>query len=92
MPRSRRRVKRPVKWIEDRWEHFVSTTHGREQFHDVEVGYDDDGRILAIRDDCVTNTGAYLQSLTLVEPFIGVVPCSPGPTTSRTSRPRPRWS
>ena len=29
---------------------------------------DDDGRILAIRDDCLTNTGAYLQSLTLVEP------------------------
>lgn len=67
-----RRIGRPVKWIEDRWEHFVATTHGREQFHDVEVGYDDEGRILAIRDDCVTNTGAYLQSLTLVEPFIGV--------------------
>jgi carbon-monoxide dehydrogenase large subunit len=66
------KVKRPVKWVEDRWEHFVAATHGREQFHDVEVGYDDDGRILAIRDDCVTNTGAYLQSLTLVEPFIGV--------------------
>jgi carbon-monoxide dehydrogenase large subunit len=66
------RIKRPVKWVEDRWEHFVSATHGREQFHDVEVGYDDDGRLLAIRDQCVTNTGAYLQSLTLVEPFIGV--------------------
>jgi carbon-monoxide dehydrogenase large subunit len=66
------RIKRPVKWVEDRCEHFVSATHGREQFHDVEVGYADDGRILAIRDDCVTNTGAYLQSLTLVEPFIGV--------------------
>jgi carbon-monoxide dehydrogenase large subunit len=67
-----RRIGRPVKWIEDRWEHFVAATHGREQFHDVEIGYDDEGRILAIRDDCVTNTGAYLQSLTLVEPFIGV--------------------
>jgi aerobic carbon-monoxide dehydrogenase large subunit len=70
--RIAQRIKRPVKWIEDRWEHFVSATHGREQFHDVEVGYDDEGRILGIRDDCLTNTGAYLQSLTLVEPFIGV--------------------
>ena len=70
--RIAQKIKRPVKWIEDRWEHFVASTHGREQFHDVEVGYDDEGRILAIRDDCVTNTGAYLQSLTLVEPFIGV--------------------
>jgi carbon-monoxide dehydrogenase large subunit len=67
-----RRLGRPVKWVEDRWEHIVATTHGREQFHDVDVAYDDDGRVLAIRDRCVTNTGAYLQRLTLVEPFIGV--------------------
>jgi carbon-monoxide dehydrogenase large subunit len=67
-----RQLERPVKWVEDRWEHLVSTTHGREQFHDVEVAYADDGRVLAIRDHCVTNTGAYLQLLTLVEPFIGV--------------------
>jgi aerobic carbon-monoxide dehydrogenase large subunit len=67
-----RRLARPVKWVEDRWEHIVASTHGREQFHDVEVAYDDDGRVRAIRDRCVTNTGAYLQRLTLVEPFIGV--------------------
>lgn len=67
-----RSLERPVKWVEDRWEHIVASTHGREQFHDVEVAYDDDGRVLAIRDRCVTNTGAYLQRLTLVEPFIGV--------------------
>ena len=67
-----RRMGRPVKWVEDRWEHLVSATHGREQFHDVEVAFDDDGKVLGIRDYCVTNTGAYLQRLTLVEPFIGV--------------------
>jgi carbon-monoxide dehydrogenase large subunit len=67
-----RSLRRPVKWVEDRWEHIVASTHGREQFHDVEVAYDDDGRVRAIRDRCVTNTGAYLQRLTLVEPFIGV--------------------
>lgn len=67
-----RQVGRPIKWVEDRYEHFLASTHGREQYHDVDVGYDDDGRILAIRDHAVTNTGAYLQRLTLVEPFIGV--------------------
>jgi carbon-monoxide dehydrogenase large subunit len=66
------RLRRPIRWIEDRYEHFVATTHGREQWHDVEVGYDEAGRILGIRDHAVTNTGAYLQRLTLVEPFIGV--------------------
>jgi carbon-monoxide dehydrogenase large subunit len=73
-----RRTGRPVKWIEDRWEHAVATTHGREQFHDVEVGFDDEGKILGLRDRCVTNTGAYLQRLTLVEPFIGIA-MMPGP-------------
>lgn len=67
-----RRLGRPVKWVEDRWEHLVAATHGREQSHDVEVAYNDDGRVLAIRDHSITNTGAYLQRLTLVEPFIGV--------------------
>jgi len=67
-----RRIRRPVKWVEDRWEHFVATTHGREQFHEIEVGYDDDGVVVGVRDHAVTDTGAYLARLTLVEPFIGV--------------------
>jgi carbon-monoxide dehydrogenase large subunit len=67
-----RKLGRPVKWVEDRWEHMVSATHGREQFHDVDVAFDDDGKVMAIRDHCVTNSGAYLQRLSLVEPFIGV--------------------
>jgi carbon-monoxide dehydrogenase large subunit len=67
-----RRLRRPVKWIEDRWEHFVATTHGREQFHEIEVGFDDDGIVHGVRDYAVTDTGAYLARLTLVEPFIGV--------------------
>ena len=67
-----RRLRRPVKWIEDRWEHFVATTHGREQFHELEVGYDDGGVVVGVRDYAVTDTGAYLARLTLVEPFIGV--------------------
>ncbi|MFT7475690.1 MAG: carbon-monoxide dehydrogenase large subunit [Verrucomicrobiales bacterium] len=65
-------LRKPIKWVEDRYEHFTCTTHGREQYHDIEVGYDDEGRIHAIRDHAVTNTGAYLQRLTLVEPFIAV--------------------
>jgi aerobic carbon-monoxide dehydrogenase large subunit len=67
-----RRLRRPVKWLEDRWEHFVATTHGREQIHEIEVGFDDDGIVLGVRDECLTDTGAYLARLTLVEPFIGV--------------------
>jgi aerobic carbon-monoxide dehydrogenase large subunit len=54
-----RRLGRPVRWIEDRREHLMSATHSRDQLHDVEVGFDDDGRILALRDDYIVDCGAW---------------------------------
>jgi carbon-monoxide dehydrogenase large subunit len=54
-----RKLGRPVRWIEDRREHFLSATHSRDQVHDVEVGFDDDGRILALRDDYIVDCGAW---------------------------------
>jgi carbon-monoxide dehydrogenase large subunit len=60
-------LKRPVKWIEDRYEHFVGSNHGREQTHDLEVVYDDAGVVLGLRDTIVTNVGAYLQAFTFAD-------------------------
>src|SRR4051794_27353582 len=59
MPFLARRLGRPVRWIEDRREHLMSATHSRDQWHDVEVGFDDDGHILAIRDDYLVDCGAW---------------------------------
>src|SRR5207302_465415 len=39
------RLGRPVKWTEDRREHFISSAHERAQTHAVDVGFDDDGRL-----------------------------------------------
>jgi aerobic carbon-monoxide dehydrogenase large subunit len=50
---------RPVKWIEDRREHFISTAHGRDQVHDVELAFDETGRILGLRDHFLLDNGAY---------------------------------
>jgi carbon-monoxide dehydrogenase large subunit len=50
---------RPVKWIEDRREHFLSTAHGRDQLHEVEIAFDEEGRILAFRDRFLLDNGAY---------------------------------
>jgi aerobic carbon-monoxide dehydrogenase large subunit len=49
----------PVKWIEDRREHFISTAHGRDQVHDVELAFDNTGRILGLRDRFLLDNGAY---------------------------------
>jgi len=37
----------------------MSATHSRDQLHDVEVGFDDDGRVLALRDDYLVDNGAW---------------------------------
>ncbi|OPY96545.1 xanthine dehydrogenase [Bradyrhizobium sacchari] len=53
------RLNRPVKWIEDRLEHFVATTHERGQIHDAEIAVAADGRILGVKDVFLHDTGAY---------------------------------
>src|SRR5260370_11725132 len=53
------RLNSPVKWIEDRMEHFVATTHERGQIHDAEIALAADGRILGVKDVFRHDTGAY---------------------------------
>ncbi len=53
------RLGRPVKWTEDRREHFVSSAHERGQLHEVEVGYDDEGRLLGLSVRFWHDNGAY---------------------------------
>jgi aerobic carbon-monoxide dehydrogenase large subunit len=59
VPFLARRLGRPVRWIEERREHMMSATHSRDQRHDVEVGFADDGRILALLDDYIVDCGAW---------------------------------
>jgi aerobic carbon-monoxide dehydrogenase large subunit len=53
------RFGRPVRWLEDRLEHMLAATQERTQVHTVDVGFDDEGRLLALRDRFVHDTGAY---------------------------------
>ena len=59
IPWAAKKLNRPVKWIEDRLEHFFATTQERAQIHDAEIALVRDGRILGIRDTFVHDTGAY---------------------------------
>jgi carbon-monoxide dehydrogenase large subunit len=59
VPYLAREIGRPIKWIEDRHEHFMSACHSRDQIHDVEIGFDDDGRLIAFRDDFFVDCGAW---------------------------------
>jgi aerobic carbon-monoxide dehydrogenase large subunit len=57
-----RRVGRPVKWIAERSEGFVSDTQGRDNVTRAELALDGDGKFLAVRVSTVANLGAYLSN------------------------------
>jgi carbon-monoxide dehydrogenase large subunit len=56
-----RRTGRPVRWQAERVESFLSDTHGRDHLTRVELGLDEEGRILALRARITANLGAYLS-------------------------------
>ena len=52
-------VGRPVKWVADRSEEFLSSAHGRDIEARAELALDADGKILALRIRTLANVGAY---------------------------------
>jgi aerobic carbon-monoxide dehydrogenase large subunit len=52
---------RPVKWIEDRREHFMTIAHSREADADIEIACTRDGDILALRGTIDVDIGAYVR-------------------------------
>ena len=61
-------VGRPVKWVGERAEMFVSDAQARDHITHAEMALDEHGKILAVRDYHVADLGAY------VLPFATVVP------------------
>ncbi len=56
------RLRRPVKWIEDRREHMVATNHSRQQHHRIRAAVDGQGRLLAIDDVFFHDQGGYVRT------------------------------
>jgi carbon-monoxide dehydrogenase large subunit len=54
-----RHLRRPVKWIEDRHEHFISAAQEREQVHTVEIAFSNEGKLLGLRDVFTHDIGMY---------------------------------
>lgn len=56
-------VGRPVKWINDRSESFLSDTHGRDQITTVRLALDKDGTFRALRTETIGNLGAFCATV-----------------------------
>jgi carbon-monoxide dehydrogenase large subunit len=71
-------TRRPVKWVEDRREHFLASLHAREQLHEVELAARSDGTIVALRDRVVADQGARPERIG-VGPLGATLAALPGP-------------
>jgi len=52
-------LRRPIKWIEDRREHFLAAVQERDQYWDLDVAFDNEGRLLGVRGEMIHDEGAY---------------------------------
>jgi carbon-monoxide dehydrogenase large subunit len=66
-----RRLRRPVRWTEERSENAQATIQGRGQIQEIELAADADGRVTAVRVRLLADMGAYLQLVTPGVPLLG---------------------
>ena len=72
------RLRRPVKWIEDRREHLIAANHSRQQLHRIRAAIDAEGRILGIDDEFFHDQGAYVRTHAATVPDLAAA-MLPGP-------------
>ncbi|HEX7298464.1 MAG TPA: xanthine dehydrogenase family protein molybdopterin-binding subunit [Solirubrobacteraceae bacterium] len=66
-----KKLQRPIKWIETRSEHMMTSHHGRDQIAYVKVGAKRDGTLTAFHARILADMGAYHQLLTPLIPSLG---------------------
>jgi aerobic carbon-monoxide dehydrogenase large subunit len=66
------RLRRPVKWICDRTEHFLGDSHGRDNISTARLAVDSKGHFLALELDIIADMGAYLSCYAPYIPWLGV--------------------
>jgi carbon-monoxide dehydrogenase large subunit len=63
-----KQIGRPVKWTAERSESFITDAHGRDHVTKAEMGFDKDGKIMALRVRTAANLGAYLSTFSTCVP------------------------
>ncbi len=63
-----KKVGRPVKWVAERTEAFLSDAHGRDHVTHAEMALDEKGKILGLRVKTQANLGAYLSTFSSCVP------------------------
>ncbi len=66
------RLRKPVKWVCERSEHFLADSHGRDNISTARLAIDEKGKFLALELDIVADMGAYLSCYAPYIPWLGV--------------------
>ena len=66
-----RELAKPVRWIGERIEHFVSDSHGRDNITTATLALDENGEFLALDIDIIADMGAYLSCYAPYIPWLG---------------------
>jgi carbon-monoxide dehydrogenase large subunit len=59
VPLVARLLRRPVRWIEDRREHFLTSIQERDQYWELQVALDQHAKLVAVRGSLINDQGAY---------------------------------
>ena len=73
LPWAARRAGRPVKWLGDRNESFVSDYQGRDLTVEAELALDADGNFLAVRGANLSNLGGHTISFVPLRKGLGIM-------------------
>ena len=63
-----KKVERPVKWVAERSESFLSDCHGRDHITHIELGVKNDGKMTSLKVETIANIGAYASLFATVTP------------------------
>ncbi|MDB5409055.1 MAG: Carbon monoxide dehydrogenase [Rhodospirillales bacterium] len=73
LPWAARRIGRPIKWLGDRTESFLSDYQGRDLQVDAELALDADGNFLAVRGTNLSNVGGHTLSYVPLRKGLGIM-------------------
>ena len=73
-----RKIGRPVHWMSNRAEAFLSDNHARDAYSDVELALDERGKFLALRIRHLGNMGAYIGAVGANIQTVNLTRCLPG--------------
>ena len=63
-----KKVGRPIKWVAERSESFISDAHGRDHLTQAEMAFDADNKIVGLRVKTIANFGAYMSTFSSAVP------------------------